>query len=215
MSIIIENISQTTLKSLALAHERCFPGYFLTNLGKDFLEVYYRHYMESGMGFGVVAVGSDGVVQAFAMGVTDLDGQDATLFRKYAGRVIWTVMTRWFVDRDVRIQVMQRLRRFRKVLGRLARGDRSHPEAKAKPEPEVRVAYLTSIGVLPSMRGSGIAQELMRSFEEQVTQRGFFEVRASTSIDNHSAVAFYKKDGWSVRSIREYENGITFSKALG
>lgn len=198
--------------SLARAHAACFPGFFLTNLGVDFLEVYYDHCLASPYGFGAAAVDRQGKVLAFAIGVTELDGQDSALLRRHAGRVIRTIATRWFVDPDVRKQVRERFRRFIRILGRSLH--RQDPQEAKDVREVIPYATLTSIGVLPEMRGHGLAEGVLQGFENEVRSRGYRAIRAATSMDNHRALAFYRKNGWYVESVRPHENGTTLEKLL-
>lgn len=209
-TISLSSMCETHIDGLAKAHMICFPGYFLTNLGEDFLRTYYGSYLHSVHGFGVVALDDKGEVVAFAVGTTELDGQDAKLLRAHAGRVLWTVAKGCLLDAEVRRQVYSRLRRFGRVIKRASR-EGSSSSFQGTPAPFVS---LTSIGVVPALRGSGLASELLNRFELEARTRDFREIRASTSIDNFRAVEFYKKSGWLVQSVVEEQNGITFQKPL-
>jgi GNAT superfamily N-acetyltransferase len=73
---------------------------------------------------------------------------------------------------------------------------------------------LTSLGVLPEHRGSGLSTAIVESFEREVRRRGFRRVRASTGFDNARSRAFYEKIGWVVEQSREDQNGIDFERVF-
>jgi ribosomal protein S18 acetylase RimI-like enzyme len=197
--------------NVASTHAICFPGYFLTNLGVGFLRLYYETCLEHGGGFGAVAVDAGGEVRGFAVGVPDLDHQDAVLFRRHPWQVAWRVAWAWMTSRRARAQVNQRFRRMGRVVGRIARHDVG---ARGTLPPEVPFATLTSLAVLPEERRTGLATRLVGAFEEAALQRGIHAVRVSTSSDDEVAVAFYHRNGWQVESVRQWENGVTFEKLL-
>lgn len=196
---------------VAAAHANCFPGYFLTNLGADFLQMYYRACLTEGAGFGVVALDASGGVHGFAVGVPDLDHQDAALLRRHPLRVTWAVARAWVTDRQVRAQLAQRLRRMVRVVAGIVRHDIGAPDSAPV---DVPFATLTSLAVLPGERRTGAASRLVSAFERVAARRGFGVVRASTSMDDAVAVAFYVGNGWRIESERPSERGVTFEKLL-
>lgn len=258
--IEIRDFEQRHLSSLVAAHEACFPGFFLTNLGPGFLTHYYRNYLQSGHGMGVVAVTPDGQVIGFATGTSDLDGQDAALLRRHFFGVAWAVLRSAITNGEVRTQILQKLSRFADVLTRFVRrsagasrepapgrpeetathGAARTPESApsdavkhvengpgataattspqegastggaAGPAPRIPAVTLTSLGVLPGHRGSGLSAEIVAAFEDVAQRHGFRRVRVSTALDNHRARAFYEKIGWTVEGVREHQNGIDF-----
>lgn len=207
----VVELQKDHLRALATAHVACFPGFFLANLGEQFLEAYYENYLESGYGFGAVALDQEGSVAAFAVGVTHLDGQDSALLRRHFGKVARAIASQWFVNASLRRQVYERVGRLTRVFRRTVTRDLP-PAARSK---EVTpYVVLTSLGVHPGKRGSGVADEVMRKFEELSLARGYGAMRAATSQDNHRAIAFYQKTGWEVESYQHASNGVTFEKRL-
>ncbi len=211
----VELLEPRHLPSLAAAHTACFPGYFLTNMGPWFLERYYQVYIDLPEAFGVVAVDGDARVLAFAAGTTDLARHDAALVRSRSAAVLWAVTKAAVVNASVRRQVLTRFTRIGKVASRALRrpGRRAAaPAGTSSPRPPSMI--LTSVGVLPELRGSGLAVTIVEAFEDEVRRQGLHRVRASTGIDNARARAFYEKNGWVVTSIREEANGIDFEHVL-
>ena len=211
-SLNVSEMDERHLPSLVDAHETCFPGYFLTNLGSPFLAAYYRNYLESEAGFGTVIEDDDGTVLAFATGTSDLSGQDARLVKQRFALIAWSVAKGTLTSNALRRQLRKRVTRFTPVLQRLARGARKSPPSAPTRIPAVT---LTSIGVLPSLRGSGLSSQAVEAFEEQAHERGYRRVRASTGLDNERAIAFYRKIGWSVEGVWPDHNRIDFERVAG
>lgn len=207
----VVEMQEQHLRSLARAHAACFPGFFLANLGEDFLESYYENYLTSDYGFGAVAVDGLGSVTAFAVGVTHLDGQDSALLRRHFGKVFRAIARQWFTNASLRKQVYERVGRLSRVFRRTV--SRDLPAAASTKE-AVPYVVLTSLGVLPEGRGSGLAEQVIEKFEELAARRGYTAMRAATSIDNHRAKAFYEKNGWVVESFQLESNGVTFEKFI-
>lgn len=201
------------VSGLVEAHKTCFEGYFLTSLGTDFLHLYYKNYLDSDYGFGVVAVDEQSEVVAFAVGVTELDSLDALLVRRHLPKVAWILATRWLQDAGVRANVAQRMPRFGRIVQRVTSTLRTGKQS-ANTVPVQPFVTLASIGVVPGHRGSGVVYELLGEFENEVLKRNYREIRASTSISNSRAVAFYNKSGWKAQSVVEELDGITFQKSL-
>lgn len=211
---VIRPYDDAHVDALAKAHAECFPGYFLTRLGDSFLKQFYGHYLRSGFGFGVVALAQDGTVAAFAVGVTDLDAHDASFVRRHRVRIAMTVAGRWCVDGVVRKQVSERWNRLVRVATLRVRRKRSTQPQQAV-DREIPYATLTSVGVVPAFRGSGLAEMVVSAFGEEVRARGYATMRVATALDNHRAIAFYERTGWSVESVQEKAKGVTFERAVG
>jgi len=211
--LTFQDVEEGHLASLVAAHEACFPGYFLTNLGAAFLNAYYRNYLESECGFGTVAIDTDGTVLAFATGTSDLSGQDARLVKRHFALIAASLLKGAVVSSALRRQLSERMARFAPVVRRLALGSGpAKAPAAANGKPRIPAVTLTSLGVLPDQRGSGLSSRTVEAFEEQVYGRGFRRVRVSTGLDNERAIAFYRKIGWTVEGVWPKQNRIDFER---
>jgi GNAT superfamily N-acetyltransferase len=213
--VAIELLQRRHLLSLAAAHAACFPDYFLTNMGLQFLQRYYEVYIDFPEAFGVVAVNGGGGVVAFAAGTADLSRHDAVLIRSHPLAVVWAVTKAAALNNTVRQQVLQRLTRIGKVMSRALRGpDKSATAPSGNGSPPLQSVTLTSIGVLPDHQGSGLSMTIINAFEREVRRLGRQRMKASTKLDNTRARAFYEKAGWIVTGVREEDNGIDFERVL-
>jgi len=68
-------------------------------------------------------------------------------------------------------------------------------------------ANIITIDVHPAARRSGLGSTLLKSAEERVVKRGWHTVTLEVSVENHSAIAFYKLHGYTITGrIEKYYN---------
>lgn len=70
--------------------------------------------------------------------------------------------------------------------------------------------HIITIDVSPGVRRSGVGSLLLRAAEERLQAVGSSAVGLETAVDNVSALAFYKRHGYSVIRTwpRYYSNGV-------
>lgn len=70
--------------------------------------------------------------------------------------------------------------------------------------------HIVTIDVVASARRSGVGSLLLRAAEDRLRSAGSRSVSLETAVDNLSALAFYKRHGYSVvKTIpRYYSNGV-------
>ena len=81
------------------------------------------------------------------------------------------------------------------------------------------VGHIVTIDVSSAARRSGVGSLLLRTAEDRLRAVGMSEVGLETAVDNTSALAFYKRHGFSVVRTwpRYYSNGVdalVLSKSL-
>lgn len=72
------------------------------------------------------------------------------------------------------------------------------------------VGHVITIDVQASARRSGVGSLLLRAAEDRLRRVGSRAVGLETAVDNHVALAFYKRHGYSVVKTwpRYYSNGV-------
>jgi ribosomal protein S18 acetylase RimI-like enzyme len=177
------NISAATerdIEEIVAVHRDAFPDFFLTSLGERFLRRFYS------------AVGSDASALSF---VGYVDG-------RIAGFVVGTLQPSQFFRKLLLRQGMRfcidalgaLLRRPWFVGRRLLRGLTYRGEA---PELRGNSALVSSVAVLPSASGRGLATALLNAFCEAAARRGATSVYLLTDRDdNPAANRFYLKAGF-------------------
>lgn len=71
-------------------------------------------------------------------------------------------------------------------------------------DPKRRAAFVTSVSVLPSCQGRGLASCLLRASIEHVRQAGFEHLELEVDARNTAALSLYQRHGFAVASTREY-----------
>lgn len=191
--------------SLADAHFICFPGYFLTSLGRPYVRLFYHAMASSRLGLAVIAQGEDGRVLSFAAGATKSDDFRRYFFRHYLVQSAWALLRGFLADRNVRRYVLTQGYRVTDALKLLVKRDRPRSSSpKAPPDAvdptiaSLKAYSLMSLGTLPECRGGRLASEIILAFERAVLERGGNAVKVSTGKENLRAIGFYVKNGYRV-----------------
>jgi ribosomal-protein-alanine N-acetyltransferase len=83
-----------------------------------------------------------------------------------------------------------------------------------------RTGHIITIDVIAAARRSGVGSQLLQAAEDRLRTAGSSAAGLETAVDNVSALAFYKRHGYSVIETvpRYYSNGVDalrMKKALG
>jgi GNAT superfamily N-acetyltransferase len=166
-------------------HLASFPGFFLTFLGARFLSLYYAGICTAPEGIAYVYLDAAGSPAGFVAGTSDPRGFYSRLLRRD-----------W-----LRFSLASFAAMIRKpsAVPRVARGF-FHPSRNPAGK---YVAGLYSIGVLPSLQGTGAGKKLVAAFLDEARCRGCGRVFLTTDRDDNDAVnEFYRKMKFRVE--REY-----------
>lgn len=160
-------------------HRKSFPGFFLTFLGPRFLSLYYSGICAAPEGIAFIYLDAAGVPAGFVAGTSNPRGFYSKLLRKdwirFSLASLGAILLR------------------PSIVGRIARAVR-HPSANPAGKD---VAGLYSIGVLPSLQGTGAGGKLVTAFLEEARLRGCSRVFLTTDRDGNDLVnAFYRKAGF-------------------
>ena len=70
--------------------------------------------------------------------------------------------------------------------------------------------HIGTIDVLPAARRTGLGSQLITAAEKRLRTAGCSSVSLETAVDNHAALAFYKRHGYSVVGTipRYYQNSL-------
>jgi ribosomal protein S18 acetylase RimI-like enzyme len=70
--------------------------------------------------------------------------------------------------------------------------------------------HIVTIDVVSAARRSGLGSQLMAAAEAHLRQAGCTRVSLETAVDNHAALAFYKRHGYSVTGTipRYYQDSL-------
>jgi ribosomal protein S18 acetylase RimI-like enzyme len=199
--------------AVADVHMTAFPDYFLTHMGRGFLEKYYDSYVGVRGAYAFLAsVGPD--VVGFLVGALDENALTKAFYRRHwpvlGATVVWKFVTR----RAARASIVSRAGVMREALVALVspRSSTDAPPAPPAGVPEGAKASLMSIGVDPAHRGRGIAEKLQDAFAASARRDGATWLRLNVRPDNARAVGFYEKSGWRV--LRSTDKKTTFFREV-
>jgi len=171
------------LSQVADVHVAAFPGFFLTMLGHSFLRVMYRAFLVS-PGSVFVVDESDGRVRGFAVGVLKAAGKDRKLAVRFFPQFAVAVLP-GILRNPIKV--------IRRIIGQLL-------SEGGQPEMPDGCVVLRSIGVLPEMKGAGVANRLLAEFENFAREKGAKAVALTTDAENNErAIGFYVKHGYQVQ----------------
>lgn len=172
----IRKATSKDIKGIVDVHCSAFKGFFLTELGSNFLQLYYSSYLKEPSAVLLVAE-KDGEVVGFSSATSLSAGFNTRLVKKeflrYALRGCMIALTN------------------PKALVNLAK-NWSHRDPSVVDNGDY--AELMSIAVSPSVQGGGIGKLLIQETEE--VMKSFNASRFSLTTDyynNESTIAFYKR----------------------
>jgi ribosomal protein S18 acetylase RimI-like enzyme len=171
------------MTAVAAVHLSAFPGFFLSQLGSPFLRVMYRAFLVNPTSLFFVYEAEDSTIAGFAVGSLTFGRRDRWLALRFLPQFFFAVLPA-LLKSPLQIS-MRLLRRFFEIGG--------------SPNVPREAAFLRSIGVNESSRGSGIADALLNQFETAAFGRGAKSVHLTTDeVNNHRAQRFYERRGYGV-----------------
>lgn len=142
----------------------------------------YRAFLENRYGIFIVNENNQRL-DGFAVGTLKSAGKDRSLAIRYLLQFFLAIIPAAIYNPKL-------------VLKRIFSQFFSTRDEPAVPE---GAAVLRSIGVLPDVRGKGIAEQLLIEFEEQAKNKGAEIVALTTdALDNERAIRFYRKHGYHI-----------------
>ena len=166
---------------LARLHQRAFPDFFLSRLGKPFLVQFYLGFIDDPTAVVVVVRDDSHQPQGVAVGTTDAPGFFGRLLRR---RLFG------FVAASARAVLRHPSTAPRLLKAVLYRGD--VPQGHEG-------ALLSSICVDPALSGRGIGSVLIAGWTMRARDMGAERAFLTTDAEGNDAVnAWYQREGWVV-----------------
>lgn len=181
---LISREEKDVIDDIATIHMATFQGFFLTFMGKKFLKLMYRSYVEHN---------NSGILVAFeeekAVGFLAYSGNFSELYKYMIKRKLipfaWYSAGAFF--------------RKPKIFIRLIKAFLKPGEAKRAEE----YVELASIGVAPDFKAKGVGSQLISALKNIVDLNRYAYISLETdAVDNEAANNFYKKNEFKL--IREY-----------
>jgi ribosomal protein S18 acetylase RimI-like enzyme len=177
----IRDLNISDVSKIAEVHEKSFKDFFLTSLGKRFLETYYIASVKNNTSIGIGLFDSEGNLSGFATGTSKSANFHKTLLLKNSFLFFKSLL---FVS-------LSRP----KVLIRLVK----NINKKSNKIDDKQYAELLSIAILPNLKGLGYGKLLLEEFEKKVMIHNVSKIALTTDFnDNDSVIKFYNKCGYNV-----------------
>ncbi len=168
--------------SIVQIHESAFKDFFLTSLGTDFLELYYKAFIDSDETITLCAIEDEGKLVGFSASSILCKGFNYRLLKK--NLFSFGVLS------------LKLLLTKPKALLRLLKNMTKKDDQNTIPDDE-DYAELYSIGVDSSQQGKGIGRKLIVQTESLLKEKGVKRLSLTTDYyNNHNALAFYKSMGY-------------------
>lgn len=181
----ISNTEEETINDIVSIHLDSFQGFFLTFMGRNFLKLMYRSYVEHKNSDVLVAF-EDKKPIGFLAYSGDLSGLYKYMIKKRLIPFAWYSLGAFF--------------RKPTVFMRLVRAFLKPGETKR----EEKYVELASIGVSPHIKSKGVGSQLIDVLKSKVDFKEYAYITLETdAVNNDGANRFYQKNGF-VR-VREFE----------
>ena len=167
------------IKSIVDIHLATFPGFFLTFLGPGFLKCLYQAFITHEASQLLIAENEAGELLGFVAFSNDLSALYRHLIRRDLFPLAWYSFSA-FLRRP-------------SILFRLLRGLKQ-PGQSLRAE---RYAELSSIGVVPQWKHSGVGSALISEVKSRIDFSTISYLKLETDADNNDEVnAFYLRNGF-------------------
>ena len=181
----IEQNEKAIIKEIAKIHVETFQGFFLTFMGKGFLNTMYRSYCKHEPSTLLGAFDQDGKILGFLAYSTDMSGLYKFMIKRSLIPFAWYSFCAFL--------------RKPTVFMRLIRAFLKPSEAKR----EEKYIELSSIGVEPTAKSKGVGTKLIKHLKEIEKSSDCEYICLETDAENNDgANAFYLKNGFKLE--REY-----------
>ena len=162
-------------------HQQTFKDFFLTQLGKFFLMVYYKASLKSVDCICVGIFDENSALKGFAIGTTCSKGYHKRLLKKNIIPFSMAFLNILFSKPKALVRLKNNL------------------EKKANVEDDGLYAELLSIAVSSDCKGQGLGQLLLSDFEKKGKEKNVKKIALTTDkYENESVLVFYDKMGYKL-----------------
>lgn len=180
-NFVLRAVERRDLKQIVTVHCASFEGFFLTSLGPNFLKNMYQAFLNHNNSICVV-LESEGRVVGFAFGVD----------RNFSFSKSISFLDKIFLALAL-IPIL--LSKFNVVMTKVISRYTATDTSLSVPEGTL---FLKSIGLEPSLHGSGYAKKLLHFFEAHASEGGYTDIMLTTDADsNDRVINFYRKCAYS------------------
>lgn len=171
----------TDVEDIVEIHQNAFKNFFLTSLGKSFLNFYYSSFIKNKETVCIVEIENDSII-GFSAACTKSKGFNTRLIlSNISNFTLWTFKM-FFSNPKALIRLVKNLTK--------KRNDEVDKEEYGE---------LFSIAIKSNQQNKGIGKDLLKATEEQLKQKGVKQLSLTTDFyNNESTLAFYKSMGYGI-----------------
>ncbi|MDY4531601.1 MAG: GNAT family N-acetyltransferase [Enterocloster aldenensis] len=185
----IENSEQNIINDVVEIHLNTFEGFFLTFMGKGFLKLMYRSYIEY-KDSGILVAFQDNVPIGFLAYSGDLSGLYKYMIKKRLISFGWYSLAAFFRRPTIFMRLVRALLK------------------PAETERSERYVELASIGINTKFKSAGVGTGLIDELKNRVDFTKFEYITLETdALNNEAANYFYKKNGFRVMRTFQTKEG--------
>lgn len=181
MTLEVNSISIDLIENITDLHLEAFDGFFLSELGREFLSTYYNTVRENDRGV-LLGCFEDNKLLGFCAATTLSEGFNKHLvksnFLSFSKIGLFLLFTR------------------PKALLRLLK---NFTKSDSSVSDDGQYAELLSIGVSPAAQGKGVGKKLLMALEEYLNEMNVSQLSLTTDFyDNEKTQNFYKGLGYEI-----------------
>ena len=212
--VVIREATDEDLRLMASDMISYLPDGLFPHLGKRFVRRWMQTFLTEQYGVALVAITIDAPGQqvGFLIGSTNQIHHIADVLHQHT----WSLLLSGLAALSIRPRVLLHFLRtrarpyLRRLLGRT-----NDPDAGAKPRPAT--AVITSLVVLPTLRGEVIGRLLVEEFLDRAAADRASLAELVTTAGSEGSGEFYKKLGWTCVEERHSKDGTpihTYQRSL-
>jgi ribosomal protein S18 acetylase RimI-like enzyme len=182
--IKVRDFNEGDLTKLISIHRDAFEGYMNTKLGNQYIIEFLKWFTLQQDAISLL-IESDKKIQGYVVGATI--GYGSRLSKAIGFSVIkFLIVHPWLLfNKKIINNLLSRLKNIFQTP--------SQPNITLQ---NLNGISLVGIGVSRSSRGLNLGSHLIKSFEMKAREMKFDYMRLSVYSNNHTAISFYKKNGW-------------------
>lgn len=179
------------MAQIAETHIECFPGYFITSLGRKLIQNYYHTFWRENNLF-VVAEDKEEII-GFCMGYINGSNARSIFINENLYRLIWRLFGLCMTFNLLTIKKCFNIKNL-------------NLKTSKHINKQVAAGNLLSICVKQEYRGFGVSKALVQNFENLLREKNLEDYTLSVYVTNEEAIRFYTKSGMTIIATMDGEH---------